>query len=222
MKRIINPWTQTPGYNCFGCSPDNPIGTRMRFFEDGDEIVSIWRPTQNHQSWINTLHGGIQAVLLDEVCGWVVFHLLKTAGVTAKMEMRYHKPVSTLQDYIKLRAYLKEMRRNVAIVQGELYGADGELLCECVCTYFTFPQEKAKETMGYAYAQVGVNLDIENLKNEVLNPGNVERYIFAHSDRSKTMISHLDGSSIGRKRQDVMKYSSYSGIYNYPSWIEIP
>ena len=115
MKRIINPWTHTPGYNCFGCSPDNPIGTQMRFFEDGDSIVSIWRPTQNHQSWINTLHGGIQAVLLDEVCGWVVFHLLKTAGVTAKMEMRYLKPVSTLQDYIKLRAYLKEMRRNVAI-----------------------------------------------------------------------------------------------------------
>ena len=80
MKRIINPWTQTPGYNCFGCSPDNPIGTRMRFFEDGDDIVSIWRPTQNHQSWLNTLHGGIQAVLLDEVCGWVVFHKLQTVN----------------------------------------------------------------------------------------------------------------------------------------------
>ena len=153
MKRIINPWTQTPGYNCFGCSPDNPIGTRMRFFEDGEDIVSIWRPTQNHQSWLNTLHGGIQAVLLDEVCGWVVFHKLKTAGVTAKMEMRYHKPVSTLQDYIKLRAYLKEMRRNVAIVVGELYSAKGELLCECTCTYFTFPQEKAQETMGYVASE---------------------------------------------------------------------
>ena len=138
-----------PEYNCFGCCPTNPIGTRMRFFEDGEDIISIWKPTKNHQSWINTLHGGIQAVLLDEVCGWVVFHKLKTAGVTAKMEMRYHKPVSTLQEYIKLRAYLKEMRRNIALVQGEIYSAEGELLCECVCTYFTFPQEKAKEAMGY-------------------------------------------------------------------------
>ena len=154
MKRIINPWTSMPDYNCFGCSPDNPIGTRMRFFEDGDDIISIWRPTQNHQSWINTLHGGAQAVLLDEVCGWVVFHKLHTARVTAKMEMRYHKPVSTLQDYIKLRGYLKEMRRNVAIVVGEIYSAEGELLCECVCTYFTFPQDKAKETMGYIASSV--------------------------------------------------------------------
>jgi len=34
-------------------------------------------------------------------------------------------------------------------VQGELYGADGELLCECTCTYFTFPQDKAIAAMGY-------------------------------------------------------------------------
>ena len=126
----------------------------MRFFEDGDDIISIWRPTQNHQSWMNTLHGGVQAVLLDEVCGWVVFQKLHTAGVTAKMETRYHKPVSTLQDYIKLRGYLKEMRRNVAIVVGEIYSSEGELLCECVCTYFTFPQDKAKETMGYIASSV--------------------------------------------------------------------
>ena len=121
----------------------------MRFFEDGDDIISIWRPTQNHQSWVNTLHGGIQAVLLDEVCGWVVFHKLQTAGVTAKMEMKYIRPVSTLFPYIRLRAFLKEMRRNVAIVQGELYSPDGELLSMCTCNYFTFTQERAKEEMGF-------------------------------------------------------------------------
>lgn len=121
----------------------------MQFFEDGEDIVSFWRLTQNHQSWLNTLHGGIQAVLLDEVCGWVVFHKLKTAGVTAKMEMRYRKPVSTLQRYVKLRGRLLELRRNVATVEGELLSEEGELLCSCVCTYFTFPQDKACSEMGY-------------------------------------------------------------------------
>lgn len=121
----------------------------MQFFEDGEDIVSFWRLTQNHQSWLNTLHGGIQAVLLDEVCGWVVFHKLKTAGVTAKMEMRYRKPVSTLQRYVKLRGRLLELRRNVATVEGELLSEEGELLCSCVCTYFTFPQDKARSEMGY-------------------------------------------------------------------------
>ena len=42
MKKIINPWRDHPGYNCFGCCPDNPIGLHMEFYEDGDYIVSKW------------------------------------------------------------------------------------------------------------------------------------------------------------------------------------
>lgn len=26
MKKIINPWKNMEGYNCFGCSPDNEAG----------------------------------------------------------------------------------------------------------------------------------------------------------------------------------------------------
>ena len=40
MKKIINPWKNMEGYNCFGCSPDNEAGVRMEFYEDGDEVVS--------------------------------------------------------------------------------------------------------------------------------------------------------------------------------------
>ena len=38
-KKIINPWRNHEGYNCFGCSPDNPIGLHLEFYEDGDYIV---------------------------------------------------------------------------------------------------------------------------------------------------------------------------------------
>ena len=84
MKKIINPWKDMEGYNCFGCSPDNEAGVRMEFYEDGDEVVSIWKPRPEYQGWLNTLHGGIQSVLLDEICGWVVFRKLQTGGVTSK------------------------------------------------------------------------------------------------------------------------------------------
>ena len=29
MRKIINPWRNHEGYNCFGCSPDNPIGAEI-------------------------------------------------------------------------------------------------------------------------------------------------------------------------------------------------
>lgn len=44
MRKIKNPWMDKEGYNCFGCSPDNPIGVHMEFFEDGDDIISFWKP----------------------------------------------------------------------------------------------------------------------------------------------------------------------------------
>lgn len=92
MKKIINPWKNMEGYNCFGCSPDNEAGVRMEFYEDGDEIVSIWKPRPEYQGWLNTLHGGIQSVLLDEICGWVVFRKLQTGGVTSKMRLVFVSP----------------------------------------------------------------------------------------------------------------------------------
>ena len=156
MREILNPWLTTAGYNCYGCCPGNPIGAQMHFYEEepdelyGD-IVSVWQPTQNHQSWINTLHGGMQATLLDEVCGWVVFKKLQTSGVTARFELKYKHAVSTINGPLVLRARLKSERHRVAVVEGELQNTEGETLTTCECTYFAFPADKAAE-MGFVQA----------------------------------------------------------------------
>ena len=145
MRAIINPWIgNTKGYNCFGCNPDNPQGAHMHFYWDGEQVVSIWKANPNFVSWIDTLHGGIQATLLDEICGWVVFYQLQTSGVTAKMEMRYRKPVSTLWPYIRLNAKLI------------ILSPDGQCCAECTCTYFVYTGEKALE-MGYIPARLSEN-----------------------------------------------------------------
>ena len=64
MKKIINPWRNHEGYNCFGCSPNNPIGLHLEFYEDGDYIVSTWHPEHNYQGWVDTMHGGILSMRL--------------------------------------------------------------------------------------------------------------------------------------------------------------
>ena len=163
MREILNPWTKMAGYNCFGCSPNNSIGARMRFYEESPDdmngdIVSVWMPTQNHQSWLNTLHGGMQATLLDEVCGWVVFKKLHTSGVTAKMELRYKNAVSTLGGPLILRARLLSNSHRVSVVEGELADVNGKILTTCECTYFSFPEAKARE-MGFLEATLA-NEDI--------------------------------------------------------------
>lgn len=154
MRKIINPWKDVEGYNCFGCAPNNPAGVKMEFYEDDDEVVSIWKPKPEFQGWIHTLHGGIQSVLLDEICAWVVLRKLQTTGVTSKMETRFRKSISTNDSNIVLRANLKEQKRNIAIVEARIYNEQGELCTEALCTYFTFPQEKAKEEMHFRHCDV--------------------------------------------------------------------
>lgn len=154
MKKIINPWLGVEGYFCFGCAPDNEAGVKMEFYEDGDEIVSICKPEAKYQSWIDTLHGGIQALLLDEICGWVVSRKLQTTGVTSKMETRYLKPVSTKDDHLVLRASIKEQRRNIVIIEASLYNSQQVLCSQAVCTYFTLSPEKAKEQMKFSGCEV--------------------------------------------------------------------
>lgn len=154
MKKIINPWLGVEGYFCFGCAPDNEAGVKMEFYEDGDEIVSIWKPEAKYQSWLNTLHGGIQALLLDEICGWVVSRKLQTTGVTSKMETRYLKPVSTEDEYLVLRASIKEQRRNIVTIEASLYNSRQVLCSQAVCTYFTLSQEKAREQMKFSGCEV--------------------------------------------------------------------
>jgi len=136
MKLIKNPWLDKEGYNCIGCCPSNPNGFHLSFHEDGDDIVSTWKPTQNHQGWIDTLHGGVQALLMDEVAGWVVTTKLKATGVTSKMNIQYVKPISTLEPQLTIRARLNRMMRQVAFIDAEILNAAGEICSKSELVYF--------------------------------------------------------------------------------------
>lgn len=145
MKRLVNPYIGLEGYDCFGCSPHNPHGVHMHFYEDeatGD-IVSLWQPTQHHQGWIDILHGGVQCVLLDEICGWVVFRKLQSAGVTVKMETRYKRSVSTRGGSVQLRARIKEQRRSLVTIEAEIFDSEGNLCTLCTCQYLVYGRERS-------------------------------------------------------------------------------
>lgn len=148
IKKIINPWKEVPEYDCFGCSPDNPIGLQMTFTEEGDEIVSRWKPSRHYQSWVNTMHGGILTALCDEAGGWIVMRRMKTTGMTTRLEMRYRKAVRTTDKLLTIRARMTDSNRRLATVHVDLFNEAGELCVECDATYYLFPADKAHD-MGF-------------------------------------------------------------------------
>ena len=145
MKKIINPYVgdENLGYNCFACAPNNPCGLKMEFYEDGDDVVSFWQPDGNFQSWIDTLHGGIQATLIDEVGGWFVFRKYQTSAMTTNLNIKYKAPVP-ISGKIEIRARKKEQKRAFVILEITLK-ADGKLCSVAEATYFTFPRETAEK-----------------------------------------------------------------------------
>ena len=149
MKRIINPWAGEPTYHCYGCDPNNEAGLKMEFFEDGDDIVCHWHPRIEFESWRNTLHGGIQSALIDEIASWVVFRKFQTSGVTSRLEVQYKKPVALNQDHITLRARVVRQRRQVIDIEVELFNAAGELCTQGLCIYFLMPKERARDVFGF-------------------------------------------------------------------------
>lgn len=146
MKKIKNPYIglEEQGYNCFACCPTNPCGLKMSFYEDGDDIVCIWNPGENYQSWINTLHGGIQATLMDELGGWIVNRKLQTCGQTTNLQIKYKNPVPVGPDVqVEVRGHIKEMKRNFAFIQVTLT-CNGKVCSMSEITYFCFPKDVAE------------------------------------------------------------------------------
>ena len=50
MNKIKNPWLHKTGYNCICCSPTNPIGLHLEFWEDGDDVLTHWTPTPERET----------------------------------------------------------------------------------------------------------------------------------------------------------------------------
>jgi len=148
MKKLINPYANKEGYNCFGCSQDNPIGLHLEFWEDGDDIVTVWKPSDNYAGWVSTLHGGIIATIMDEVASWVVSRKLQAAGVTSHLEVKFRRPVSTLEPHITVRGHLADSVRNYHTVKLTLHDSTGALCDEGKAVYCVFPPQHARD-MGF-------------------------------------------------------------------------
>lgn len=148
MRKITNPFAGKEGYHCFGCCPENPVGVHMQFYEDGNDVVSFWKPTADYQGWVNTLHGGIQSTLLDETAAWVVFRKLQAVGVTSKLEVRYRKPVMTTDQQITLRGHITAQKRNLVTIELTLENSKGVVCTEASAVYYVFDKEKSRE-MGF-------------------------------------------------------------------------
>jgi acyl-coenzyme A thioesterase PaaI-like protein len=148
MTKLSNPYAHYDEYNCFGCDPDNHIGLKMAFYEEGDEVICRWQPGEQYQGYLRVLHGGIQATLMDELSSWVVFVKCRTSGMTGSMEFTFHKAVNVDEGEIEIRGSLESREKKRAVIHCRLF-QKGELRTEGRCTYIIFPEQIARKKFHY-------------------------------------------------------------------------
>ncbi|MCC8175083.1 MAG: PaaI family thioesterase [Bacteroidales bacterium] len=151
MKKVKNPWLGLPGYNCMGCAPHNPIGLHMHFEADPDTetLWGYWEPSADYQSWPGVVHGGVQAMMLDEGAEWWLNVFRKTAGYTAKMEVRYHRTVRYDEGPLWVRAtHIKDLRAYVELDVAIINSRD--VVCTSAkVTYLQMPADQAQRDYNF-------------------------------------------------------------------------
>jgi len=108
---------------CFGCGSENPVGLHLDIKSGQGTAAAEWTVTENYVGWDDTLHGGILALIADEVMGHVV-DLRREKIVTAHLEMDFLAPIR-LGDTLRCEAKKSSTGRR-SVKTEALITVDGE------------------------------------------------------------------------------------------------
>ncbi len=136
---------QESSKRCFICGIENDFGLKVRFFEtDNDELVALFTPQDEHQSYPNRMHGGMSSAILDETIGRAINagnNGDMIWGVTTELIIKYRRPVPLEQE---LRAVARITSKNARFFEGEgeILLPDGTVAVFAKGKYFIVPEDK--------------------------------------------------------------------------------
>lgn len=134
------PWAGRADGHCFGCSPANPVGLGLAFLPDGDGISAAFCLDRRYESYPGVLHGGIVALICDEVMGNLVVLRHRLPAVTTSMRMRYVGVIGIGGHY---SCHATVDGTGPYSGRAEIRGADGAVLATATASYLPVPADGA-------------------------------------------------------------------------------
>ncbi len=151
------PWSVLADYRCFGCSPHNTSGLRLRFAARPDgEIDTRFRLGRGFESYPGIVHGGLIGVICDETMGNLIVLRTGLTALTTGMRLRYVTSMRIDTDYQCVARLLPggpEATSAPAGVGGlvraesEILDADGALVASASATYRPISMDSARQRM---------------------------------------------------------------------------
>lgn len=129
---------------CLVCGMKNPLGLKAFFYEtDTREIIAVFKPIEEHQSYPGRLHGGVAAAILDEAIGRAILmhHEKEVWGVTVEFTTRFKKAIPLDEELKVVGRIIKEGKR-LFEGTGELLLSNGEVAATASGKYLKLPLEE--------------------------------------------------------------------------------
>ncbi len=125
---------------CMVCGVENRSGLKARFYElENGELLGIFAPLEEHQSYPGRLHGGMSTAMLDETIGRAINISDPEAwGVTVELTVRFRKPVPVDGEVRAVGRITRDSRR-IFEGSGEIVLADGTVAVEASGKYMKLP-----------------------------------------------------------------------------------
>ena len=135
--------------SCFVCGLKNDFGIHTEFYElENNELVAIFTPGENHQSYPGRLHGGISSAILDETIGRAIMIEDENIwGVTVELNVKFKRPVPYDVE-LKVVGRITEQNKRFFFGTGELILPDGKVAVTASGKYIKLPLDKIAEWDG--------------------------------------------------------------------------
>jgi uncharacterized protein (TIGR00369 family) len=129
--------------HCMVCGLENPSGLKASFYElENKEVVAVFKPHGQHQSYPGRTHGGIVAAILDETIGRAAMITKSDSwGVTVDLRIEYLKPLP-LDEELKAVGRITRDRRRLFEGTGEIILKDGEVAARGYAKYMRVPGDR--------------------------------------------------------------------------------
>ncbi len=150
------PWSVLEDYRCFGCSPHNAIGLRLRFASRPDGIDTRFRLDHAYESYPGIVHGGLIGVICDETMGNLIVLRTGLTSLTTGMRLRYVTAMQVNADYqcvARLHAGGAEPTSDPTGVDGlvraeaEILDSAGNLVAAASATYRPISMANARRRL---------------------------------------------------------------------------
>ena len=132
---------------CFVCGLKNKFGIHAHFYvTEKEELIALFTPSDEHQSYPGRLHGGIATAILDETVGRAILNKYDTEvwGVTIDLNVKFKKPIP-LNEELKVIGRITKETGRMFEGTGEIVLSNGEIAATAEGKYLKVPLEKIND-----------------------------------------------------------------------------